>query len=145
MLKLVAIALIVASCKDKAPSQKLSIIPSKPYGLLIFETKSCIYCKKLKKELSGKEFSEFDIFWVDALGIKNLEQNLISGQNLREKDLSKTLKVSQFPHLVFYDKGGQIKLEIKGYVNQKDLKCAMDFVKADAKIPYLQYAREKCI
>ncbi|MCS7083690.1 MAG: thioredoxin fold domain-containing protein [Aquificaceae bacterium] len=144
MLKAILIALMLLSCAKETPTQKVNIIPSKPYGVLIFETKSCIYCKQLKKDLSNANFKDFDIFWIDALGIKEVEQNLISGQKMREKDLSKSFNVDQFPYLLFYDKSGQVHLKLRGYLKQKELNCAMEFIRANVKIPYLQFAKEKC-
>ncbi len=118
--------------------EKKSLIPKKEYALLIVESKSCIYCKQLdrdiKKEKSLQEaLKDIDLYKVLYESYTPVEANF-GGKivEMSENELAKTLNALSFPNLIFYDKQGNIILQIPGYVYPTQLVCIIDYVKTGA-------------
>ncbi len=127
-----------------------SIIPNHNYALLIVESKSCMYCAQLKKDLKTepkiKEALEgIDLYFLLYESYKPVKTN-IGGQvkEMSEKDLARTLKATAFPYLIFYDKKGNIILQIPGYLPPEKFVCAINYVKSESfkSMPIEQYMKE---
>jgi len=139
---LLLLPLLILSCegrKAESPSQtveKKVIIPQKDYALLIVESKSCIYCKQLEKDINTstklqEALKDIDLYKILYESYTPVEANF-GGKvtEMSEKDLAKTLGALSFPNLVFYDKQGKIILQIPGYVYPEQLVCLIDYVKS---------------
>ncbi len=127
-----------------------SIIPKNNYALLIVESKSCMYCAQLKKDLKTEpEIKEalkgIDLYFLLYESYKPVETN-IGGQvkKIPEKDLARTLKATAFPYIIFYDKKGNIILQIPGYLPPEKFVCAINYVKSESfkSTPIEQYMKE---
>ncbi len=152
MLKalLVLLALAILSCEGQKGEtatyqtepertvEKKSIIPQKKYALLIVESKSCIYCKQLDKDIETekslkealRDIDLFKILYESKAPVKaNFGGKLVE---LSENELAKTLNALSFPYLIFYDRDGNIILQIPGYVYPQQLVCLIDYVKTEA-------------
>jgi len=118
--------------------EKKSLIPKKDYALLIVESKSCIYCKQLDKDIKTEKslqeaLKDIDLYKVLYESYTPVEANF-GGKIIEtsENELAKTLKALSFPNLIFYDKDGNIILQIPGYVYPSQLVCIIDYVKTGA-------------
>ncbi len=142
------LALLILSCEGNRETSYTSeqteavegknIIPQKKYALLIVESKSCIYCKQLNKDIERekalkealKDIDLFRILYESKAPVKaNFGGKLIE---LSENELAKNLNALSFPYLIFYDKQGNIILQIPGYVYPQQLICLIDYVKTEA-------------
>lgn len=138
----------IVSCEKRekaeipAPSEekveKKVIIPKKDYALLIVESKSCIYCKQLDKDLKTekalqealKDIDLYKILYESYTPVKaNFGGKIIETS---ENELAKTLNALSFPNLIFYDREGNIILQIPGYLYPNQLVCIIDYVKTGA-------------
>ncbi len=127
----------------KAPAgeekvEKKVLIPKKDYALLIVESKSCIYCKQLDKDIKTEKslqeaLKDIDLFRILYESYSPVEANF-GGKLIEtsENELAKMLNALSFPNLIFYDKQGNIILQIPGYVYPSQLVCIIDFVKTGA-------------
>ncbi len=118
--------------------QKKVIIPKKEYALLIVESKSCIYCKQLDKDIKTEKalqeaLKDLDLFRILYESSAPVEANF-GGKvvELSENELAKTLNALSFPNLIFYDRNGNIILQIPGYVYPDQLVCIINYVKTEA-------------
>ncbi len=118
--------------------EKKVIIPQKDYALLIVESKSCIYCKQLDKDIKTEKalqeaLKDIDLYKILYESYKPVKANF-GGKvvEMSENELAKTLNALSFPNLIFYDKEGNIVLQIPGYVYPTQLVCIIDFVKTEA-------------
>ena len=139
---IILIFIIVLGCKgeekvsENVPAK--SIIPENKYALLIVESKSCIYCAQLKKDLKTekvlKEALEgIDLYTLLFESYSPVRTNI--GGNVRElseRELARELKATSFPNLIFYDKEGNIILQIPGYLPPDKLACVINYVKTEA-------------
>ena len=157
-LFLVAILLsfILGACKDSNTAEGgiqnkevKSIIPKHKYALLIVESKSCIYCAQLKKDLKTEPkikeaLKGMDLYFLLYESYKPVKTN-IGGQvrKLSEKELAKALRATSFPNLIFYDKNGNIILQIPGYLPPEKFVCVIDYVKTESfkNTPFEQYMK----
>lgn len=147
-LFLTLIVALIVSCEGQkraelpAPSEekaeKKVLIPQKDYALLIVESKSCIYCKQLDKDLKTekalqealKDIDLYKILYESYTPVKaNFGGKIIETS---ENELAKTLNALSFPNLIFYDKEGNIILQIPGYLYPNQLVCIIDYVKTGA-------------
>ena len=117
---------------------KKVIIPEKEYALLIVESKSCIYCKQLNRDLETEEelreaLKDIDLFRILYESYSPVRANF-GGRVIEtsENELAKILDALSFPYLIFYDRNGNIILRIPGYVYPKQLLCVIDYVKTGA-------------
>lgn len=124
------------SGEEKA--EKKVIIPKKDYALLIVESKSCIYCKQLDKDIKTEKslqeaLKDIDLYRILYESYTPVEANF-GGRivQMSENELAKTLNALSFPNLIFYDKQGNIILQIPGYVYPSQLVCIIDYVKSGA-------------
>ena len=124
--------------RSEATAEKKVIIPTKDYALLIVESKSCIYCKQLDKDIKTEEslqkaLKDIDLYRILYESYTPVKANF-GGKvvEMSENELAKTLKALSFPNLIFYDKQGNIILQIPGYVYPSQLVCIIDFVKTEA-------------
>ncbi len=142
--------------KSYAPSDKetslKSIIPSSNYALLIVESKSCLYCAQLKKDLKTDEnlkqaLKGMEVHTLLYESYKPVKTN-IGGQlrEVSEKDLAIELDATSFPYLIFYDRTGNIILRIPGYMPPDKLACVVNYVKGEEfKRENLQeYLQKRC-
>jgi len=154
--KLVFLVLIfLVSCssnEEKAKVQEAkSIIPKSKYALLIVESKSCIYCAQLKKDLkTEKKLQEalkgIDLYTLLYESYKPVKTN-IGGkiEVLSERDLARKLKATSFPTLIFYDKKGNLILQIPGYLPPEKFVCVINYVKKEEfKKEKLEDYMKKC-
>ena len=118
--------------------EKKVLIPKKDYALLIVESKSCIYCKQLDKDIKTEKslqeaLKDIDLFRILYESYSPVEANF-GGKLIEtsENELAKMLNALSFPNLIFYDKEGNIILQIPGYVYPSQLVCIIDFVKTGA-------------
>ena len=118
--------------------QKKSLIPNKDYALLIVESKSCIYCKQLNKDIEREKvlqeaLKDIDLYRILYESYTPVEANF-GGSIIEtsENELAKILNALSFPNLIFYTKDGNIVLQIPGYVYPSQLVCIIDFVKTGA-------------
>ncbi|RUM28564.1 MAG: thioredoxin [Aquifex sp.] len=129
-----------------------SIIPKQKYALLIVESKSCIYCAQLKKDLKTEEILKkalegMDLYTLLYESYTPVKTN-IGGKlvELPEKDLARKLNATSFPNLIFYDKNGNIILQIPGYLPPKEFVCVINYVKNEKfKEIKLQDYMKKCV
>ncbi|MDQ7038200.1 MAG: thioredoxin fold domain-containing protein [Aquificota bacterium] len=142
------IAVLMVSCgsqdrsrvSEKPPEEvpKKVIIPEKDYALLIVESKSCIYCKQLNKDIETEKslqeaLRDIDLFRILYESYSPVRANF-GGKIIEtsENELARTLKALSFPHLIFYDREGNIILRIPGYLYPNQLVCVIDYVKTGA-------------
>ncbi len=126
-----------APVKEEKVEKKV-IIPKKDYALLIVESKSCIYCKQLDKDLKTEKslqdaLKDIDLYRILYESYTPVEANF-GGKivEMSENELAKTLNALSFPNLIFYDKQGNIILQIPGYIYPTQLVCIIDYVKTGA-------------
>ena len=126
-----------APVKEEKVEKKV-IIPKKDYALLIVESKSCIYCKQLDKDLKTEKslqdaLKDIDLYRILYESYTPVEANF-GGRivEMSENELAKTLNALSFPNLIFYDKQGNIILQIPGYIYPTQLVCIIDYVKTGA-------------
>ena len=126
-----------------------SIIPKNQYALLIVESKSCIYCAQLKKDLKTEPkikeaLKGLDLYFLLYESYEPVKTN-IGGQvkELSEKELAKALRATSFPNLIFYDKSGNIILQIPGYLPPEKFVCVINYVKTESykNTPLEQYMK----
>jgi thioredoxin-related protein len=117
---------------------KKVIIPKKDYALLIVESKSCIYCKQLNKDIETEKalqeaLKDIDLFRILYESYSPVKANF-GGKIIEtsENELARTLRALSFPYLIFYDKEGNIILRIPGYLYPSQLVCVIDYVKSGA-------------
>ncbi len=122
--------------EDKVESKVL--IPKRDYALLIVESKSCIYCKQLDKDIETEKslqeaLKDIDLFRILYESYTPVKANF-GGKivEMSENELAKTLNALSFPNLIFYDREGNIILQIPGYVYPSQLVCIIDYVKTGA-------------
>jgi len=140
------------SYKSSDKVEAKNLIPQTNYALLIVESKSCLYCAQLKKDLKTDEklkeaIKGIDIYTLLYESYKPVKTN-IGGQlrEVSEKDLAIELDATSFPYLIFYDKGGNIILRVPGYMPPDKLACVVNYVKLEEfKRENLQeYLQKKC-
>lgn len=152
MFRIVAVAvtvLLLISCGSQDRSEKVReamsedvpkkvIIPKKEYALLIVESKSCIYCKQLNKDIETEKslqeaLKDLDLFRILYESYSPVKANF-GGKIIEtsENELARTLRALSFPYLIFYDKEGNIILRIPGYLYPNQLVCVIDYVKTGA-------------
>ncbi len=125
-----------SSSAEEAP--KKVIIPHKDYALLIVESRSCIYCKQLNKDIETNEnlksaLKGIDLFRIMYENYTPVRANFRGKEiELSERELARFLNALSFPNLVFYDRSGNIILQIPGYLKPNQLVCVIDFVKTGA-------------
>ncbi|WP_457600127.1 thioredoxin family protein [Hydrogenivirga sp.] len=155
MRRILALILVLAtlglvSCENQkaasssAPSpteskvEKKKLIPKKDYALLIVESKSCIYCKQLDKDIKTEKVLQEALKDIDLYKILYESYTPVEAKfggkliETTENELAKTLNALSFPNLIFYDKEGNIILQIPGYVYPSQLVCIIDYVKTGA-------------
>ena len=157
LFAVVLLSFVLGACKggSVAESQNKeevkSIIPKSNYALLIVESKSCIYCAQLKKDLRTEPnlreaLKGMDLYFLLYESSKPVKTN-IGGQvkELSERELAKALGVRSFPNLVFYDKSGNVILQIPGYLPPEKFVCVVNYVKGEnfKDTPIEQYMK-KC-
>ena len=49
-----------------------------------------------------------------------------------ERNLVRKLRATSFPNLIFYDREGNIILQIPGYLEPKHLRCVITYVKEES-------------
>ncbi len=144
----VLVALLTVACESSSKVEQVQqtiesvekkvIIPKKDYALLIVESKSCIYCKQLDKDIKTekalqealKDIDLFKILYESYTPVKaNFGGKIVE---MTENELAKTLNALSFPNLIFYDKQGNIILQIPGYLYPNQLVCIIDYVKTGA-------------
>ena len=144
----VLVGLFIVACESSSKVERAKqtsesvegkvIIPQKDYALLIVESKSCIYCKQLDKDIKTekalqealKDIDLFKILYESYTPVKaNFGGKIVE---LSENELAKTLNALSFPNLIFYDKQGNIILQIPGYLYPNQLVCIIDYVKTGA-------------
>ena len=152
----ILLSLIVGACKRNSTAEGgiqnkevKSIIPKHKYALLIVESKSCIYCAQLKKDLRTepkikKALKGMDLYFLLYESYKPVKTN-IGGQvkELSEKELAKALRATSFPNLIFYDRKGNIILQIPGYLPPDKFVCVVNYVKSESykNTPLEQYMK----
>ncbi len=121
------------------------LIPQKDYALLIVESKSCIYCKQMDKDMrEDKNLKEaiknIDVFKITYENLTPVKTNITGKEMvLPEKELAQTLNALSFPYLIFFNKKGEIVLRIPGYIEPRTMVCVIDYVQEGA---YNQYKVE---
>ncbi len=148
--------LFLASCKKQSGTQSTEIkdlIPQHNHAMLIVESESCIYCKQLRKDLQREDISTqlqgMDVFSI--LYESNAKVRYLMGGKEHistEEELAKSLKVSSFPQVFFYDKEGNVVLHLPGYQPPKTLTCTIRFVKEERykEENYMDYLRsQRCL
>ncbi len=121
---------------DKVP--KKVIIPQKDHALLIVESRSCIYCKQLNKDIETNErlqsaLKDLDLFRIMYENYTPVKANFGGKEiELSERELARFLNALSFPNLIFYDRTGNIILQIPGYLKPVQFVCIIDFVKTGA-------------
>ena len=154
---LVGVSFLISGCKENKTAEGgnqikrevRSIIPKHRYALLIVESKSCIYCAQLKKDLKTEPkikeaLKEMDLYFLLYESYSPVKTNI--GGKVREvpeKELARDLKATSFPNLIFYDKNGNIVLRVPGYLPPKKLICVINYVKKEKfkDIPLEQYMK----
>ncbi len=134
--------------------KKKVIIPKQKYALLIVESKSCIYCKQLDKDLrTDRSLQEslkgIDLFKVLYESYSPVVANF-GGREFKtsERNLVRKLRATSFPNLIFYDREGNIILQIPGYLEPKHLRCVITYVKEESfkKMKLQDYMKsDKCV
>ncbi|NPA32893.1 MAG: thioredoxin fold domain-containing protein [Aquificae bacterium] len=145
-LVVLSLALLSGACEKKdtpkgdettqsTPSK--SIIPKGKYALLVVESKSCIYCAQLKKDLKTEEklkeaLKGMELYTLLYESYEPVRSN-IGGEltELPEKELAKKLNATSFPTLIFYDKEGNVIVRIPGYLPPDKLACVINYVKTE--------------
>ncbi len=145
--------LVNISFTAEGGKSKKVIIPKQKYALLIVESKSCIYCKQLDKDLKTdkelqKSLEGIDLFKVLYESYAPVIANF-GGKEFKtsEKELVRRLRATSFPNLIFYDRKGNIILQIPGYLEPKHLRCVITYVKEESfkKIKLRDYMKsDKC-
>jgi thioredoxin-related protein len=146
-LLVVSFLLLVFGCEgqraDAPPikeskAEKKVLIPKKEYALLIVESKSCIYCKQLDKDIRTEKtlqeaLKDIDLYKILYESYTPVKANF-GGKIIEttENELAKTLNALSFPNLIFYDKEGNIILQIPGYLYPRQLVCIIEYVKTEA-------------
>ncbi|MFN7066006.1 MAG: thioredoxin family protein [Aquificaceae bacterium] len=150
------VAFFVASCKKQGGTQSTEIkdlIPKHSHAMLIVESESCIYCKQLRKDLQREDIST-QLQGMDVFGIlydSNAKVRYLMGGKEHvstEEELARSLRVSSFPQVFFYDKEGNVVLHLPGYQPPKTLACTIRFVKEERykEENYMDYLRfQKCL
>ena len=153
VLILLTFFITLFSCKEeqKEKVEARSIIPKNKYALLIVESKSCIYCAQLKKDLKTEDILKqalkgIDLFTLTYENYTPVKTNI--GGKIREvseKELARELRATSFPNLIFYDKNGNLILQIPGYLPPKELSCVINYVKNEVyKKEELKSYMKKC-
>jgi len=138
LLPLLVFLVACSSNEEKAQFQEVrSIIPKHKYALLIVESKSCIYCAQLKKDLRTEKILKdalkgMDLYTLLYESYKPVKTNLGGKiQILSEKELARKLGATSFPNLIFYDKEGNLILQIPGYLPPEKFACVINYVKTE--------------
>jgi thioredoxin-related protein len=140
MVRLLLLILFMVSISMTAEGGKSKkvIIPKNKYALLIVESKSCIYCKQLDRDLrTDKRLQEslrgIDLFKVLYESYAPVVANF-GGKKFKtsEKELVRRLRATSFPNLIFYDRNGNIILQIPGYLEPKHLRCVITYIKEES-------------
>ena len=148
LLVLPLLVLVLIGCEERKAEtevqvkeekvEKKVIIPKRDYALLIVESRSCIYCKQLDKDIKTEKslqeaLKDIDLYRILYEGYAPVEANF-GGKvvEMPENELAKTLNAVSFPNLIFYDREGNIILQISGYVYPSQLVCIIDYVKSGA-------------
>ncbi len=137
---------------NKEPTLKAkevkSIIPQKEYALLIVESKSCIYCKQMRKDMREDQklkeaIKSVDVFFILYEDLSLVKTNINGKEKLiSQRELAQTLNALSFPYLIFLNKKGEIVLRIPGYIEPQTMVCVIDYVNEGA---YQQYKVEEYI
>ncbi len=129
---------VVSKSSDTGEVQKKVIIPQKEHALLIVESRSCIYCKQLNKDIETNErlqsaLQDLDLFRIMYENYTPVKANFGGKEiELSERELARFLNALSFPNLIFYDRSGNIILQIPGYLKPSQFVCIIDFVKTGA-------------
>lgn len=145
--------LVLTACskRETVSYQEKNLVPSSSYAMLIVESESCIYCKQLDKDLKTdplliKSLQGIDVFKVTAESNAPVVYKL-SGKEGKttEEDLVRALGVRAFPYIVFYNREGDILLQLPGYVPPKTLACVVEYIKEGEyrKTDVNQYLRQR--
>ncbi|MCS6998970.1 MAG: thioredoxin fold domain-containing protein [Aquificaceae bacterium] len=146
---------LLTACQQKANSNSevRDLLPQNRYAMLIVESESCIYCKQLKKDLQSQSLAG-ELQGMDVYSIL-YESNarvryILNGQERisTEEELAKSLKVSSFPQIFFYDKEGRVLLHLPGYQPPKTLACSIRYVKEEEykRGNYMNYMKaQECL
>ncbi len=149
LILLLLIGLFIAGCEKKETTvsqtetveeevEKKVIIPTKKYALLIVESKSCIYCKQLDKDIKTEKalqeaLKDIDLFKILYESYAPVKANFGGKEFITtERELAEKLNALSFPNLIFYDREGNIILQIPGYLYPSQLVCVIDYVKTEA-------------
>ncbi len=148
LILFVAVAGLLFSCESKKESSapepakkevtEKVLIPKKEYALLIVESKSCIYCKQLDRDIRTEKSLQEALKEIDLYRILYESYTPVKAKfggkviETTENELAKTLNALSFPNLIFYDREGNIILQIPGYLYPSQLVCIIDYVKTQA-------------
>jgi thioredoxin-related protein len=118
--------------------------------LMVFvHLEQCPYCDRMLKEnfVSGdtRDFADkhFDAIGVNMRG--TVEAVWIDGTTYTERSLSRHLKVTATPTIVFLDPGGKKVLQLTGYRDPRSLRLALDYVQSKRYLnqPFSSYLAER--
>ncbi|NPB06799.1 MAG: thioredoxin fold domain-containing protein [Aquificae bacterium] len=139
VIGLLTLFLLLLSCQqkeNKEAEQPKSLIPQKEYAVLVVESKGCIYCAQLKKDIKTdpklkEALKDFDVYTLLYESYEPVETN-IGGERRRlpEKELAVELEATSFPYVVFYDRSGNVIVKIPGYMPPDKLACVARYVKS---------------
>ena len=125
-----------------------TIIPQKEYALLIVESKSCIYCKQMRKDMREdnklkEALNKLDVFFILYEDVSLVRTN-ITGKEMvvSQRELAQKLNALSFPYLIFFNKKGEIVLRIPDYIEPQTMVCVIDYGNEGA---YKQYKVEEYI
>ena len=123
---------------QQSETNKKVIIPEKEYALLLVESLSCIYCKQLRKDIATEENLQKALETIDFFSILYESYTPVKSNfggeiiEMSERDLVRKLKALSFPNLIFYNREGNIILQIPGYLKPQQLICVIDYVRLGA-------------
>jgi thioredoxin-related protein len=115
------------------PSDLQEAIDSGKRGLVVyFGQKRCPYCRQLMQvnfkmdDIVHYTREHFDVVGVDTWSIE--EVTSIDGESLTQRELAQQLGTNFTPSLVFYDKGGNMALRLRGYYPPYQFRAALEYV-----------------
>jgi len=129
---------LVSSSATSEEVKSKVIIPQKDHALLIVESRSCIYCKQLNRDIETNErlqkaLEGLDLFRIMYENYTPVKANFGGKEiELSERELARFLNALSFPNLIFYDRSGNIILQIPGYLKPTQFVCIIDYVKTGA-------------
>ncbi len=147
--QILVLLLFLLSCTKEEEVKPLKIKFHKPYALLIAESRGCIFCKKLERDLKENELlkeslKDFELIRVKYESFRPI-QIRINGKDFSgtERELIRYLGVSSFPGLFFLKGDGEVILELPGYFGVEGMLCALNYVKSKAykRLKFIDYAK----